>query len=248
MANYEFGVKIQVKYEVTLEQFSGPLDLLLHLIKESKVDICDIKIEEVTKQYLDYIQKMEELNLNIASEYLVMASELLFMKSKMLLPRTEEKVEEEEMDPREKLVQKLLEYEQYKRITENFKQLEQIRKEIYTKNPENLKPYMDEDSVLAIDVTLDDLMGAFAKFLERKKDSMPLETKVTEKELSIDDRRKSIRSVLKGRKRVDFMELFDHFTKEYVVVTFLAILEMARKKELVIQQDKIFDSIIVEAI
>ena len=150
-------------YEVTLDQFSGPLDLLLHLIKESKVDIWDIQIEQVAKQYLDFIQKMEELNLNIASEYLVMASELVEMKSKLLLPRVKNhEDEEEELDPREQLVKRLLEYEQYKRMTENFKMLESIRKEIYTKTPENLRPYADENTELAVDVTLDDLMDAFS--------------------------------------------------------------------------------------
>lgn len=236
-------------YEVTLDQFSGPLDLLLHLIKESKVDIWDIQIEQVAKQYLDFIQKMEELNLNIASEYLVMASELVEMKSKLLLPRVKNREdEEEELDPREQLVKRLLEYEQYKRMTENFKMLESIRKEIYTKTPENLRPYADENTELAVDVTLDDLMDAFSKFLERKKFSQPLQTKVTKKELSIEDRRVSIRNVLSSRRKVNFMELFDCFTKEYIVVTFLAILEMARKRELNIRQERSFDSIIVEAI
>lgn len=236
-------------YEVTLDQFSGPLDLLLHLIKESKVEIWDIQIEKVTKQYLDYIQKMEDLNLNIASEYLVMASELIEMKSKALLPRVKDQEEEtEEIDPREQLVKKLLEYEQYKRMTANFKELELIRKEIYTKTPDSLKPYMDDDAKVTIDVTLDDLMQAFSKFLERKEFSKPLQTKVTRQELSIEDRRLSIRNVLKRTRRIEFVELFECFTKEYIVVTFLAILEMARKRELTIRQDRTFDSIVVEAV
>ncbi len=236
-------------YEVTLEQFSGPLDLLLHLVKESKVDIWDIQIEVIAQQYLDYIQKMEELNLNVASEYLVMASELVEMKSKMLLPREKDADEEEEdLDPREQLVKRLLEYEQYKRMTENFKELESIRQEIYTKTPENLKPYVEADTQIVADVTLDDLMSAFEKFLERKKFSKPIETKVTKKELSIEERRVSIRNILKRKKRVDFVELFDSFTKEYIVVTFLAILEMARRQELMIRQDRTFDSITVEVV
>jgi len=236
-------------YEVTLEQFSGPLDLLLHLVKESKVDIWDIQIEVIAQQYLDYIQKMEELNLNVASEYLVMASELVEMKSKLLLPREKDAEEEEEdLDPREQLVKRLLEYEQYKRMTENFKELESIRQEIYTKTPENLKPYVEADTQIVADVTLDDLMSAFEKFLERKKFSKPIETKVTKRELSIEERRVSIRNILKRKKRVDFVELFDSFTKEYIVVTFLAILEMARKQELMIRQDRTFDSITVEVV
>lgn len=234
-------------YEVLLDEFEGPLDLLLHLIKESKVDIWDISIEQVTKQYLDYINKMEELNLNIASEYLVMASELVEIKSKMLLPRVKtEDEEEEELDPREALVKKLLEYEQYKRITEDFKKLESIRHEIYTKTPEPLKNYVEENQQVAIDVTIDDMLLAFQKFLERKKNSAPLQTKVTKREISVEERTISIRNVLSKRKKVDFTELFDNFTKEYVVVTFLAILEMAKKHELKITQEKTFSTIVVE--
>ena len=236
-------------YEVLLDEFEGPLDLLLHLIKESKVDIWDISIEDVTKQYLDYIHKMEELNLNIASEYLVMASELIEIKSKMLLPRIkDEDDEEEELDPREALVKKLIEYEQYKKVTEDFKKLEQIRSEIYTKTPESLKDYVDKNTQVVVDVTLDDMLEAFQKFLERKKFSEPLQTSVTKREISVEERTASIRGILSKRKKVDFTELFDVFTKEYIVVTFLAILEMAKKQELRITQEKTFSSIQVEGV
>ena len=236
-------------YEVLLDEFEGPLDLLLHLIKESKVDIWDISIEEITKQYLDYINKMEELNLNVASEYLVMASELIEIKSKMLLPRVkDEEDSEEELDPREALVKKLIEYEQYKRITEDFKKLETIRHEIYTKTPESLKDYIDENTQVVLDVTLDDMLEAFQKFLERKKFSAPLQTSVTKREISVKERTISIREILSKRKKVDFTELFDIFTKEYIVVTFLAILEMAKKQELRIMQEKTFSSIQVEGV
>lgn len=236
-----------MNYEVTLDQFSGPLDLLLHLIKESKVDILDIKIEEIATQYLNFIHHMEELNLNIASEYLVMASELIEMKSRLLLPRNKEEVEEEE-DPKELLVRRLLEYEQYKKMTESFKTLEAIRQEIYTKTPESLKEYVTEDTTISIDVTLDDMMAAFQKFLERKEASKPLSTKVTKKEITVEERRTSIRHILREKKKIEFTELFDVFTKEYIVVTFLAILEMARKGELAIKQERSFDKIICEVI
>ena len=126
-----------MEYEVKIDAFEGPLDLLLHLIKESKVDIWDIKIVEITDQYLNYIKSMEKLNLNIASDYLVMASELMEMKSKLLLPRTKLEEEEEEEDPREKLIQRLIEYQKYKDMTKNFKELEENRREFYTKSPES---------------------------------------------------------------------------------------------------------------
>ncbi|MCI8588419.1 MAG: segregation/condensation protein A, partial [Bacilli bacterium] len=162
-----------MEYEVKIDAFEGPLDLLLHLIKESKVNIWEIEIVDITTQYLDYIKKMESLNLNIASEYLVMASELIEMKSKLLLPRCQEKEEEEEEDPRETLIQRLIEYQQYKDITEKFKELSEVRQEVYTKIPESLKEYQEEGITMNSDVTLDDLMKAFEKFLKRKEEEKP---------------------------------------------------------------------------
>ena len=234
-------------FEADLEEFQGPLDVLLHLIKESKMEIKDIKIEVITEQYLNYIHEQEQLNLNIASEYLVLASELLEIKSKILLPRKEEDEELEE-DPKEKLIQRLIEYEQYKKVTSNFKELEHVRSEIYTKTPENMKEYVQSTNVITGDITLDDLMDALNKFLERKKLSLPIETKVTNRGITVEDRRKSSRNILKNKKKVDFFELFDVINKEYVVVTFLAILEMSRKHELLITQENNFDKIICEAI
>ena len=236
----------KMEYEVKIDAFEGPLDLLLHLIKESKVDIWDIKIVDITEQYLNYIKSMERLNLNIASEYLVMASELMEMKSKLLLPRTKLEEEEEEEDPREKLIQKLIEYQRYKEMTKNFKELEENRHEFYTKPPESLKEYAPEGTISNTDLSLDDLMKAFQKFLDRKKQEKPLTTTVTKREITVEERRTAIRDILKRKKKVDFFELFDVLTKEYIVVTFLAVLEMARKQELTIYQENNFDNIICE--
>ena len=214
-----------MEYEVKIDNFEGPLDLLLHLIKESKVDIWEISIADIAEEYLAYIQKMEKLNLDIASEYLVMASELIEMKSRMLLPRQEKDVgEEEEEDPKERLIRRLVEYQKYKEVTKNFKELESLRQEFYTKAPDNLKEYVEEGVVPSSDVTLEDLMLAFQKFLNRKELEKPLQTTVTKKEITVEERRKSIRDILTKRKRVDFFELFEVVTKEYIVVTFLAIL------------------------
>ena len=235
-----------MEYEVKIDAFEGPLDLLLHLIKESKVDIWDIKIVDITEQYLNYIKSMEKLNLNIASEYLVMASELMEMKSKLLLPRTKLEDEEEEEDPREKLIQKLIEYQKYKDMTKNFKELEENRHEFFTKPPESLKEYAPEGTIVNSDLSLDDLMKAFEKFLQRKEQEKPLATTVTKREITVEERRTSIRNILKKKKKVDFFELFEEVTKEYIVVTFLAVLEMARKQELVINKENNFDNIICE--
>ena len=238
-----------MEYEVKIDNFEGPLDLLLHLIKESKVDIWEISIADIAEEYLAYIQRMEKLNLDIASEYLVMASELIEMKSRMLLPRQEKDVgEEEEEDPKERLIRRLVEYQKYKEVTKNFKELESLRQEFYTKAPDNLKEYVEEGIVPSSDVTLEDLMLAFQKFLNRKELEKPLQTTVTKKEITVEERRKSIRDILTKRKRVDFLELFEVVTKEYIVVTFLAILEMAKKQELLIKQESDFSQIMIEVV
>lgn len=234
--------------EITLkiDDFEGPLDLLLHLIKEKKMDIFNLKLEIIIDEYLTFIEKMEEMNLDIASSYLVMASELLEIKSKLLLPR-QEKIEEEEEDPKERLINRLIEYQRYKDLTSDFKNLEQERKNIYTRLPENLKEYASVQEVISnSDVTLDDLLKAFQKFLERKKLEEPLNTKITKKEITVEERRVSIKRILKEKGKVNFLDLFEVYNKEYVVVTFLAILEMAKKRELKITQENRYGEIICE--
>lgn len=228
-----------------INEFEGPLDLLLHLIKESKMNIMDIEIEKITEQYMAYLDLQEKMNLEIASEYLVMASELIELKSKMLLPNPKNEEGEEE-DPREELVNRLLEYQAYKEITKVLHDKENLRKEIYTKSPENIRNYIEEDVSITSDVTLDDLIDAFKKYLERKKETKPLQTKITVNEVTVSSRRHDIKNLLKKKKRVSFFELFPVVSKEYVIATFLAILEMAKSHELIITQNDTFDDIICE--
>ena len=236
-------------YKFKINDFEGPLDLLLHLIKDSEMDITDIDLVKLTDQYLDFIKNMDDFNLNIASEYLVMASDLMYLKSKSLLPKQEEvDIDEEYIEAKEDLVNRLLEYKKYKEITSSFKILEETRNMFYTKPVSNLKDYKDGSISLSEDVSLDDLIKAFQNYLERIKLTKPINTKVTTKEISISERRKSIRNILKSRKKIEFFELFEEFSKPYVVVTFLSILEMAKAKELVIKQENNFDKIYCEAI
>ena len=190
--------------EFRINEFEGPLDLLLHLIKESKMDIMNIEIESITKQYMDYLEEQEKMNLEIASEYLVLASELLEIKSKMLLPSYKDENEEEEEDPREQLINRLLEYQAYKEITKVLQEKESLRREIYTKSPENIKNYIDEVKEINIDVSLDDLVEAFKRYLQRKQDNKPLKTKVTVNEISVSSRRHDIKRLLKTKKKVSF--------------------------------------------
>lgn len=233
-------------YTLKINDFEGPLDLLLHLIKEAKMSIFDFSVEEIVKSYLEYINKMQEFNLTVASSYLVMASELIELKSRMLLPKKEKTEDEEEEDPKENLINRLIEYQKYKDLTEDFKKLEAERKDIFTKLPSDLKEYKEEHIELKSDVGIDELIDAFKKFLERQKDNIVLETKVTEKRMTVEERRRDVKKIIFSRKRVNFFELFDVMTREYLVVTFLAILEMVKKNEINIKQENNFDDIICE--
>ena len=225
------------KYIVTIDNFDGPLDLLLHLIKEQDIDIYDIKIEDITKQYLDYIKHMKELNLEIASEYLVMASELIEMKSKMLLPKKREKEEDDyEEDPRELLIERLLAYKRYKEVTSEFKDLELTRKMIFTREPDNLNRYAkEEESIEELGVA--DLIDAFNNLLKRKELDRPIATKITKKELSVADK--------VNKKRINFEEIFEVSTKEEVIISFLSVLEMVKKDEILLTQDGNFKNIVI---
>ncbi len=233
-------------YDIILDNFTGPMDLLLSLIKKNEMDIMNIKLEVIIDEYLDYIKKMQEMNLDIASSYLVMSGELLEIKSRMLLPRSEDEKEEE--DPKENLIERLILYQKYKDSIESFKELEQERNNYYTKVPSSLEEYQDEKKALIDNVSLDDLVNAFKKFLERVEEEKPLNTKVTKKELSVDDEIKSIKGKLKINKKISFFDLFEVKNKEHIVVTFLAILEMAKKKELKIYQDDTFGNIMCEGV
>ena len=236
-----------MQYNFVINDFEGPLDLLLHLIKTSKMDIYDISIEMITKQYLDFIKSMQEMNLDIASEYLVMASELIEIKSKLLLPNNNDLDEDEyEEDPREQLINRLLEYKKYKDMIDTFKALESERKDIFTKEPINLNEYRDTDIKNDGELSLEDLIKALNDFLKRKEEAKPRETKITKRELSVTERTTQIRNILKNKKKVSFFDLFEVKTIEYVVVTFLSILEMAKHGEIRIIQENNFNNIIID--
>ncbi len=236
-----------MQYKFVINDFEGPLDLLLHLIKNDEVDIYDISIEKITEQYLSFIKSMEEMNLNIASEYLVMAAELLEIKSKLLLPNKKDLDDDEyEEDPRENLINRLIEYKKYKDMIDTFKYLENERKDIFTKEPINLSEYIDVEKENNGDITLDDLISALNNFLKRKEEEKPLQTKITKKELSVTQRTGEIRNIIRKNKKISFFDLFEIVTREYIVVTFLSILEMAKHGEIVITQENNFNNIIIE--
>lgn len=234
-----------MEYKVTINDFEGPMDLLLHLVKENNIDIIELNVEEITEQYLKYIEEAEELNLDIASEYLTLAAELIEIKSMSLLPKKVVVEDDYEEDPRENLIARLIEYQKYKEVTKDLKELEQQRKHFYSKSPSNLKEFKENEEINYGDLTMDLLMNAFQKFLDRKEEEKPLNTKITKKEYSVSARSREIKDVLKKRKKVEFEELFEIVTKDYVVVTFLSILSMAKKGELIITQNDNFSKIVL---
>ena len=232
-------------YNFNINEFEGPLDLLLHLIKINKMEIQDINVENITNQYMNFINKMKEESIDVASSYLVMASELVHLKSKIILNKKDENDEEYELNTEEDLKNKLLEYEKIKRVTDTFKDLELNRGEVYTKLPSNLNEFK-KDIPLDSNITLEDLLEAFEAFLNREKLKKPINTRITKKELSVDDRVKSIRKIFEKKKKINFTELFDELTKPYIIVTFLSILEMTKNNEISIKQDNNFSEIILE--
>ena len=233
---------------ILLDNFEGPMDLLLHLVKQTKLDIYEVNISKIIEQYLDYINKMKELNIDIASEYLVMAADLIHIKSKKLI-NDDEEIEDEEINitSEEDLKNKLIEYQKYKNISETFKELEENRQYYYTKLPESLSEYKEEDTKLSSDISLNELIEAFLKFKEREKFLKPLSTSVTKKELSVSKRISYIRNKLKLTKQINFFDLFDDYSKDYVIVTFLSILDMSKNNEIEIIQEHNFENILIKA-
>ncbi len=231
---------------IELESFNGPLDLLLHLVKVNKMDIYNIDIELITKEYLNYINNNKELTIDACSEYLVMASELIHLKSKSLLNSNKEDDDEEyELENNEELQARLLEYQKLKDLTDEFRMLEDKRGEVYTKVPTYFDD-IDNNPMLSDDVSLNDLLDAFNAFLKRQKMKEPVSTRVTKRELSVEDRVRDIRSIVKSKGKVNFLDLFEEVSKPYVIVTFLGVLNMSKNGEIKLTQENNFGEIYIE--
>ncbi|RTR30528.1 segregation/condensation protein A [Robertmurraya yapensis] len=240
-------------YNVKIDAFEGPLDLLLHLINRLEIDIYDIPVSEITEQYLFYIHTMKELELDVASEFLVMAATLLAIKSKMLLPKHEESLEDDfefeiEEDPRDELVERLIEYRKYKEAASDLKSLESERGLMFTKPPSDLAEYVSEENTERrdLDVSLYDMLGALQKLLRRKKLQRPLPTKIQRQEIPIEQRMEEIVNELRTHKgRRSFFDLFPVPEKEHIVITFLAVLELMKRREIIVEQESNFTEIFV---
>ena len=241
-----------MNYTFYINDFEGPLDVLLHLVKQAKMDIYEINLFTLIKEYLDFIKEMQDLNIDIASEYLSMASELVHLKSKMLVNKQDDSEEETDdefsIKSEEDLRKKLLEYENIKNITGTFKNLESKRSEIYTRFPESLKEYYEPSEVPKGLYDADTLYKAFLEVEKKLKLLKPLDTTITKKEISVEQRTQEIKNILKVRGKVDFYSLFTINTKEYIVITFLTILTMSKNKELKISQEDNFSPITVEGL
>ena len=239
-----------------LESFEGPLDLLLHLIEKNKVNIYDIPIVEITDQYLEYIDEMKKQDLDVMSEFLVMAATLLNIKSKMLLPK-EAVVEEEEEDPRAELVQQLLEYKMYRTYAYELRDRQVDANQIFYKEPtipDEVLAYeepVDVDQLIS-DLTLNKLNVVFQSVIKRQKNRVdPVRSRfgeIKKEEVSVEDKMIEISEYARNHKTFSFRELLEkQSSKVQIVVTFLVILELIKAGEIRIVQENIFDDIKIES-
>ncbi|MFM9279022.1 segregation and condensation protein A [Paenibacillus jiagnxiensis] len=240
-----------------LETFEGPLDLLLHLIEKAEIDIQDIPISEITDQYMDYIHTMQELELDVTSEFLVMAATLLSIKSKLLLPKPPvidmdeyDMYEDEDYDPREELVQKLIEYRKYKGIARHLSEKEWERSLIFSKEPEDLSSFAPSEPANPVQgLHTADLIAAFKRALRRAERRTTV-ARIHRDEISVKDRIRQVLTVFEkagSGSRLLFSRLMhDDMQRHEIVVTFLAILELMKMKQIVCYQERVFDDIVME--
>ena len=235
-------------YQPTLKlnEFEGPLDLLLYLIRQSKMDIYDIKIAEITEQYMDYLAENKRHQLEIAGEYFVMAATLMAIKSQMLLPSPPQDEEEEqttEEDPRNELVEQLLEYQRYKQAAEDLKDKEEQRQTEYTREAMTVPKGLVQAQV-APGVTIKQLQSAFSKILERHHFEEPEIKNVRPERITVAERIKAV--VQQVTKPTRFVDLFqDDVTRDNLVTTFMAVLELTRHEVVKINQSTMFGPLIV---
>ena len=238
-----------MEYKFCINDFEGPLDLLLHLVKTSKMDIYEIDIRIIIEEYLNFIEQEKNRNIDIASSYLVMAAELIHLKSKMLV--NDDTVEENNndefhIDSEEDLKRKIIEYEKYKKLTESLEVQRLKRNNFYTKSPMNLSDIIENKNVNFGEVSVDDLVNALKNFKAREKFMKPLSTRITKREYSIEKRINDIRKVLLIRDKVEFLELFNENDKDFLIVTFLSVLTMSKNEEIYLSQENNFKPIMIE--
>ena len=225
-------------FHFQLPVFKGPLDLLLHLIRKHKIDIYDIPIIQITRQYLDYIEVLKELDLEIAGEFLVMAATLIHIKSRMLLPPEEDESEDPAEDPRAELVRRLLEYKSYQDSSLQLRKREEIWKDVFNRNVLDAKDIEFEPEPVLFEANVFDLITAFNKLLEKSPDQV---MEITRESLTVTDRMNFIVGQIEKEDGMKFEELFEGgYTRIVLIVTFLALLELVKLGLVRIVQEKAF--------
>ncbi len=246
-----------MEIQVKLQAFEGPLDLLLHLIDKNKVDIYDIPIVEITDQYMDYIRRMESEDLDIMSEFLLMATTLLDIKSRMLLPQEPKEQEEEAEDPRAELVQQLLEYKMYKTISYELRDRQMDASLVFYKEPtipDEVLQYQQPVDLeeLMSDLTLNKLNDIFQQVLKRQDNRRdPIRStfgKIKKEEVSLEQKMEWTIAFAKAHNTFSFRNLLEaSHSKTEVIVTFLCILEMMKAGQINITQEDTFTDILIES-
>lgn len=237
-------------YQIKLEVFEGPFDLLFHLIEKNEVDIYDIPIARITEQYLEFISMMQTLDLELASEFLVMAANLLAIKAKMLLPKPpvlSDETAEDEYDPRDELVEKLLEYKKFKVMADYLQGKETFMYKVYTRpNDEEMFCHLFSEENPLEGISMQSLIGALQEVLERASDTA-LTGEIPREEVSIRDKMKEIvRRLFFSNRNMAFRELFmPGVTRVEIIVTFLAILELTKLGKIKAYQSKAFGDIMI---
>jgi segregation and condensation protein A len=234
-----------------IDAFEGPMDLLLHLIDKAQIDIYDIPINHITEQFIQYIYHMEELNLDIASDFLVMAATLVEIKSKLLLPYEKQdsslQLEMEELDPRAELVRRLVEYKKYKAVSEELRLFEDVQSKIYYKPKEDLFNYDENEFELeGLDINL--LLKSISKIIKKrsKSDRVLTINEIQRDEYTLEQCIKDIQNILKIELRLKFSNLIDeNSTRKEIIVCFLSILELIRMKEIKVTQEEDFSDLII---
>lgn len=240
----------KIELELQLGAFQGPFDLLLHLIRSMKVDIHDISMLEITTQYLAFIQEMQALELDIASEYLVMASTLLEIKARMLLPvEPVENLEGEyEGDPREILIQQLLLYQQFQDVAAELSQRESDRAKHFGRPETDLSAYQTKVPLVRGQVSLSHLVLAMQEVLQAHLDRQPKEKAIQTEPMTVSQKIQVIQERLSQGKRITFYEMLESGNREDIITTFMAMLELVRKQEVIFYQEKALGPIMLEGV
>ena len=230
-------------YKVTLPSFHGPLDLLLHLIKQHKVDIYDIPILLITEQYTSYLDAMEELDLEVAADYIYMAALLIHIKSKMLLPRDESSDVPME-DPRKELVDRLLEYQRFKAVAETFAELDVVRMGMWPR-PVTPRPGMDASEIDMSEVSLFDLIDAFRTALNRYKEAHPQSIELERMVHKVSDKMRELYETAREKSTIRLQWFLEGRDRNELIAIFLGMLELVRLGGIALQQSENFGEIVV---